>query len=227
MKAKNLVLIIAVAVILSISSRQTVRAGGPPSSATTGAGTANVTGEVKFEGSVPKAIPINMAADPSCAKQHPTPVLNQGVMADASGALQNVVVFIADGLGERKFDPPSQPAIIEQKGCLYEPHVLALQANQPMEVVNHDPTSHNIHATPANNREWNKAEPPGTKINEAFPREEIAIPVKGNVHPWMRSYVAVFKHPYFAVPARRQLRSEQSAAGHLHHFSLARKTGDS
>lgn len=199
MKTKNLVLIIALTVILSISSRQTVRAGGPRSSATTGAGTANVTGEVKFEGSVPKAIPINMAADPSCAKQHPTPVLNQGVMADASGALQNVVVFIADGLGERKFDPPSQPAIIEQKGCLYEPHVLALQANQPMEVVNHDPTSHNIHATPANNREWNKAEPPGTKINEAFPREEIAIPVKCNVHPWMRSYVAVFKHPYFAV----------------------------
>jgi len=140
-----------------------------------------------------------MAADPSCAKQHSTPVLNQDVVADAKGALQNVVVFVADGLGDRTFDPPTQPAVIEQKGCVYQPHVLALQANQRLEVVNDDPTSHNVHATPVSNREWNKAEPPGTRVDLAFAREEVAIPVKCNVHPWMRSYVAVFKHPYFVV----------------------------
>jgi len=140
-----------------------------------------------------------MAADPSCAKQHSTPALNEEVVADAKGALQNVVVFVADGLGDRTFDPPTQPAVIEQKGCVYQPHVLALQANQRLEVVNDDPTSHSVHATPVSNREWNKAEPPGTRVDEAFAREEVAIPVKCNVHPWMRSYVAVFKHPYFVV----------------------------
>jgi plastocyanin len=116
--------------------------------------------------------------------------------------LQNVIVFVADGLGDRTFDPPSQPAVIQQKGCMYQPHVLAVRANQPFEVINEDPTSHNIHAIPANNREWNKAEPPGAKIDEAFAREEIAIPVKCNVHPWMHSYVAVFKHPYFTVTGK-------------------------
>lgn len=151
---------------------------------------------------MPKAKPISMAADPSCAKQHPAPVFSQEVITNSKGDLQNVVVFVSDGLGDRTFDPPSQPAEMKQKGCLYEPHVLALQANQPVEVTNDDPTTHNIHPLPANNREWNKAEIPGSKIEESFPRPEIAIPVKCNVHPWMKGYVAVFKHPFFAVTGK-------------------------
>lgn len=123
-------------------------------------------------------------------------------MTDSKGDLENVIVFVAEGLGNRTFDPPSQPIVINQKGCMYEPHVLAMRANQRLQVVNEDPTSHNIHPTPTNNREWNKAEPPGSKVEDSFSREEIAIPVKCNVHPWMRSYVAVFKHPYFAVTGK-------------------------
>jgi len=71
-------------------------------------------------------------------------------------------------------------------------------------MVNSDNTTHNIHPIPANNREWNKAEPAGTTMEESFPREEIAIPVKCNVHPWMKSYIAVFKHPYYAITARTE-----------------------
>src|SRR3989442_5204505 len=199
MKTRSLILGIALTVIICISNRPIVNAGSASSSVDTKTGTATIRGQVKFEGQALKATPINMAADPSCAKQHSTPVLSQDVVVDAKGALQNVVVFVADGLGNRTFDPPSQPAVIEQKGCVYKPHVLALQANQRLEVVNDDPTSHSVHATPVSNREWNKAEPPGTRVDEAFAREEVAIPVKCNVHPWMRSYVAVFKHPYFVV----------------------------
>jgi hypothetical protein len=140
-----------------------------------------------------------MGADRSCAVQHQTPAVNQEIMTDAKGGLQNAVVFVADGLGDRTFDVPSNPATMAQKGCVYQPHVVALRANQPLEVINDDPTIHNIHPMPANNREWNRAERPGSKMQESFARQEIAIPVKCNVHPWMRSYVAVFKHPFFAV----------------------------
>jgi len=143
-----------------------------------------------------------MAAHPSCSKQHASPVFSQEVLADAKGDLQNVIVFISEGLGDRTFDAPTQPVVIEQKGCLYQPHVLAIRTNQTLQVVNDDPTSHNIHPIPVNNREWNKAEAPGTKMEEAFQREEVAIPVKCNVHPWMRGYVAVFKHPYFTVSGK-------------------------
>ena len=198
MKLKNVFLAIALILGISICSRQVVKAGGPASAAP-GTGVTAVRGVVKFEGTLPKAKPISMAADPSCAKQHPGPVSTPEVTTDSKGGLQNVLVFISDGLSNRTFDPPKEPVVITQKGCLYEPHVMAVQANQPIEVVNDDPTSHNIHPTPANNREWNKAELPGARVEEAFAREEIAIPVKCNIHPWMRGYIAVLKNPYFAV----------------------------
>jgi plastocyanin len=202
MKIKSLVLISAFTATICICGRLAAKAGNPSNSADAATGTATVKGKIKYEGKLPKAAAISMAADPSCSKQHTSPVANQEVVADADGELQNVVVFVADGLGDRTFDPPTQPAVIEQKGCVYQPHVLAVRANQPLEVINDDPTSHNIHVIPTNNREWNKAEPPGAKIDEAFAREEIAIPVKCNIHPWMRSYVAVFKHPYFTVSGK-------------------------
>lgn len=170
-----------------------------PSPDSTGA---SVRGTVRFTGTIPPAKPINMAADPVCAKQHPAPALTQDIVADSKGELANVVVFVSQGLGDRTFDPPATPAVVEQKGCLYQPHVMAVRANQPLELLNDDATSHNIHPTPANNREWNKAEPPGTKLEDSFAREEVAIPVKCNVHPWMRGYIAVFKHPFFAVTGK-------------------------
>jgi plastocyanin len=199
MKTKKLVSVFALILAICISSPSSVKGGPPPATATTGA---SLKGVVRFEGTVPKPKLISMSADPSCARQHPSPVFAQEVMTDSKGDLQNVVVFVSEGLGDRTFSAPTQPVVVEQKGCMYLPHVLAVRANQPLHVVNDDPTSHNIHPTPANNREWNKAEPPGSSVDEAFAREEISIPVKCNVHPWMRGYVAVFKHPYFAVTGK-------------------------
>ena len=199
MHAKKLMSAFVLTLAVCISTPYAVQAGGPPP---TTAGGASVRGVVKFEGTVPKPKSISMSADPSCAKQHASPVFAQEVMTDAKGDLQNVVVFVSEGLGGRTFDAPTQPAVVEQKGCMYQPHVLAVRANQPLHVVNGDPTLHNIHPTPANNREWNKAELPGSSLDETFAREEIAIPVKCNVHPWMHGYVAVFKHPFFAVTGK-------------------------
>ena len=99
----------------------------------------NLKGTVRFEGVVPKPKVISMAADPSCAKQHSSPVIAQEVMTDSKGDLQNVIVFVADGLGDRTFDPPAQPVVVEEKGCMYMPHVLAVRANQPLHLVNDDP----------------------------------------------------------------------------------------
>jgi plastocyanin len=193
MKGLQLVLILTMC-----ASTPYVRGGGA-SPVPTGA---TVHGTVRFAGKVPAPKPISMAADPVCAKQHASPVLAQEVMTDAKGDLQNVIVFVSEGLGDRTFNAPTDDAVVEQKGCMYLPHVIAVRANQKLQVVNEDSTSHNIHPIPANNREWNKAEPPGTKMEEAFAREEVAIPVKCNVHPWMRGYIAVFKHPFFAVTGK-------------------------
>jgi len=197
----TIALALSTCVVLSMfmSHPDAAKAGG---SAPNVNGAGGVKGTVKFEGTVPKAKLVSMSADPSCAKQHPSPVFSQEVITDSKGDLENVIVFVSEGLGDRTFDAPTQPVVVEQKGCMYQPHVLAVRANQPLHVVNNDPTSHNIHPTPANNREWNKAEPPGTTVDETFAREEIAIPVKCNLHPWMHGYIAVFKHPFFTVTGK-------------------------
>ena len=166
-------------------------------------GGASVTGSVKFQGTAPKPTRIDMSADPFCAKAHAAnPASTEEVLADEGGGLENVVVYISDGLGTATFPVPDQPAVMEQKGCQYKPHVLAMRAGQKLSVVNSDDTTHNIHPMPNNNREWNISQPHGVPIEQVFAREEIAISVKCNVHPWMRSYIAVIKNPFFALTGK-------------------------
>jgi len=160
---------------------------------------ASVKGTVKFDGTAPKGTRIDMTQDPLCSKAHSTPATTEEVVVGPSGGVENVVVYVSDGLTSHDFQPPQQPAVLEQKGCQYKPHVLAMQASQKLDVVNSDETTHNIHPIPNNNREWNMTQPHGMHLEQTFAREEVSILVKCNVHPWMKGYIAVFKHPYFAV----------------------------
>jgi plastocyanin len=200
MKTISHILSIALMLTLCVLGRPAANAGGSPPD--TAGGGSSVKGTVRVQGPVPNPKPINMAADPSCAKQHATPALTQDVMTDSKEHLQNVIVFVSEGLGDQTFDAPTQPAVMDQRGCMFQPHVLAVRANQALEMINDDSVLHNIHPIPANNREWNKAELPGTTLDGSFSREEVAIPVKCNVHPWMHGYIGVFKHPYFAVTGK-------------------------
>jgi len=162
---------------------------------------ATITGTVKLDGTPPKAAHLKTDSDPYCAKAHASsPLMSEEVVEGKDGALANVVVYVKTGLESRSFPTPTQAVTLDQSGCEYKPHVVALMVNQPIDIVNQDQTTHNIHPTPANNRDWNKSQGPGAPaIDDSFPREEIAIPVKCNVHTWMKSYIAVLKNPYFQV----------------------------
>lgn len=161
---------------------------------------ATVTGTVKVDGTVAKGRPLMMTAEPTCHKEHGSKAVpNPEVEVGADGSLANVLVYVKDGLGNRAFDVPKEPVTIDQKGCMYLPRVVNLQTNQTLHVTNSDPVTHNIHPAPSINRGWNKSQPAGAvPLDEKFAREEV-IPVKCDVHPWMRSYIAVFKHPYHSV----------------------------
>ena len=195
-------LTILVAGVDSFAEKGASDAAPSGSARSDGGSGASVVGHVKFQGQLPQPAKVSMSADPSCAKLHPGPAVSQDFVTGSDNTLGNVVVFISDGLGNRTFDVPAEAVTFEQKGCIYQPHVVALRANQKIKLVNSDNLTHNVHPIPANNREWNKAEPAGSTTEESFAREEIAIPVKCNVHPWMKSYIAVFKHPYFAVTGK-------------------------
>jgi plastocyanin len=165
--------------------------------------TGSVSGVVKFDGAAPKYKPINMSADPNCVKANPKPVFPDEVVAGDGGTLANVVVYVKSGADDYSFSVPADSATLDQKGCMYTPHVVAVMAGQQLQVINSDATTHNIHPTPADNREWNKSQPPNSPaITDTFARPEVAIPVKCNVHPWMKGYVAVLANPLFAVTGK-------------------------
>jgi hypothetical protein len=163
---------------------------------------ATITGKVVFTGDKPVMRNIDMGAKPECARQHTSPQKSEEVIVNSNGTLRNVFVWVKSGLPNYQWPVPSTPVSIDQKGCMYAPHVLGVQTNQAIEIDNSDPTNHNIHPMPTVNREWNESQPPNAgKLMKSFPREEVMIPVKCNVHPWMRAYIGVVSHPFFAVTA--------------------------
>jgi plastocyanin len=156
---------------------------------------ATIDGTVKFDGAAPKAAKIDMSQDPGCKGMNAAETL----VVD-NGDLANVFVYVKDGLGSRTFDVPKDPVELDQKGCQYHPHVLGVMAGQTVDIKNDDPTTHNIHPTPKDNREWNESQPPSSPaLEKNFAREEIMLPVKCNQHPWMKMYINVVKSPFFAV----------------------------
>jgi plastocyanin len=156
---------------------------------------ASVSGTVKLGGAAPKAAKIDMSQDAACKGANTA----ETIVADG-GNLANVFVYVKEGLGDRTFDVPKDAVTIDQQGCKYHPHVLGVMIGQNIDIKNDDPTTHNIHPTPASNREWNESQPPAAApIEKTFAREEIMLPVKCNQHPWMRMYINVVKSPFYAV----------------------------
>jgi plastocyanin len=156
---------------------------------------ATVSGVVKFDGTAPKPAKIDMSQDTACQGSNTAENL-----VVSGGNLENVFVYVKEGLGNRTFPTPSEPVTLTQVGCKYKPHVLGVMAGQTIKIINGDPTTHNIHPTPKDNREWNESQAPqAPALEKNFAREEILLPVKCNQHPWMRMYVNVVKSPFYAV----------------------------
>ncbi len=159
-----------------------------------------ITGTVKLDGQAPHQKPIDMSKDPSCAQTHTgAPATAESVVVGPNGGLANVVVYISQGLSGNE-PIASQPVKMEQKGCQYFPHVLAMNVGQHLTVLNDDKTAHNIHPDPkpgGGNIPWNKSQMEGSPaLDVTWSTPEVAIPVKCNIHPWMRAYIAVVKGPF-------------------------------
>jgi hypothetical protein len=164
----------------------------------------SIAGTVSFAGAAPEKAPISMTADPVCAAANPDAHTEDVVIN--GDKLANVLVYIKEGkvgdksLGSYSFTPATQPATLDQHGCHYVPHVLGVQVNQPFTVVNSDQTTHNVNVDARQNEKFNQGQSSGAApITKTFKRAETVIPVKCNQHPWMRAYVGVLPHPFFAV----------------------------
>jgi plastocyanin len=160
----------------------------------------SITGVVRLSGGGPSRVAIDMSADPACAFA-PAPNFAEQIVAD-HGKLANVYVYIKAGAPPSSAPAGSPPVVLDQKGCRYAPHVVAVQQGGAVEFRNSDPTMHNVHTTPGNaaNSATDVSEPPmGAPQTQRFSAPETMIPVRCNNHPWMNAFINVAPNPYFAV----------------------------
>lgn len=161
----------------------------------------NVTGKINFKGAKPAASKIMMNADPKCVKMHSgKDVSSEQVVVNPNNTLRYVFIYVKKGLEGKKFPTPTDKKTIDQKGCMYTPHVFGVMVNQPIEITNDDATLHNIHALPKNSKQFNIAQPKqGMKTTQKFDKGEVMVKIKCEVHNWMASYVGVLDNPFYAV----------------------------
>jgi plastocyanin len=164
------------------------------------ASAADLTGTVTLKGTPPpeKDLPL----DAKCGALHKGVVKTRFYVVNDKGQLADAVVVLKGVPGAKSTGASAKPVILDQKGCEYDPYVMAVQTGQKIEVKNSDPFMHNVHAMPATpgNPESNKAQMPGSPdLSFTFDHPEEFLKFKCDVHPWMFAYVSVFDHPYFAV----------------------------
>jgi len=156
-------------------------------------------GHVKYDGKPPKKKRLKMDADPVCGSSHSSPVFSENFKMAEDGSMEEALIYLKNVSYDGGV--PSEPAILDQKGCIYTPHVFGMVAGQELLIKNSDATLHNIHSMPKVNKEFNFAMPKVVKEKKSTFTKSEPDPfyIKCDVHPWMKSWVLVSDHPYFAV----------------------------
>jgi hypothetical protein len=158
---------------------------------------------VAFEGVAPAPAMIRLDGDPKCVaenggKERPaeTIVVGSGV----GGPLQNVFVYVKDGLGSFSFPVPPEPVVLDQQKCRYVPRVLGVRVGQEFSIRNSDPLLHNVRSDGQVNRPFNMSTPlQGVSFSRTFATREVMVPFRCDVHNFMSAWVGVLDHPYFGV----------------------------
>lgn len=201
---KPVTLLLMAAAPLAVACGGGAREEAPPAAGAASPGAAAATGEgvisgkVSFQGTPPPPEKVKVAADPKCQQMHPQGLEKQTVQVE-DGGLAHVFVWVKNATGGAG-QPPAEPVLLDQQGCTYHPHVMGVRTGQPIKIRNSDDTLHNIHPRPTINAEFNIGQPrKGMESIKSFDKQELMIPVGCDVHPWMRSYISVVGHPYFAV----------------------------
>jgi plastocyanin len=166
---------------------------------------ATITGVIRFSGAKPEPKPIEEVLGNAYCKQHypDGPPLREDLVFGKIGSddtLENVLVYVSKGLEGMKLDPPTDHVVLDQAGCVYTPHVVAVMVGQTLEIRNSDATLHNVMTMPRENPPFNIGMPvQGGKLERTFAKPEFKMNFKCFMHPWMSAYVHVLPHPFFAV----------------------------
>ena len=160
----------------------------------------SISGTVTYEGEPLKRYPLRMDADPNCAEVYDGKrVLSRDSLIGEGGAIENVFVYLKEAPEGNAGEAPAKAVRLEQRGCLYTPRILGVRVQQDIEIVNDDPTLHNVRALAKANRPFNIGQPARGTRTKSFRAPEMPIKVKCDVHPWMAAYVFVMEHSFHST----------------------------
>jgi plastocyanin len=154
----------------------------------------SISGTVKFKGTAPAPKKLEVSKDKEvCGK---SPKVDQSLVVN-NGNLANAVVTITDIKTGKKID--AKKVTLDQKGCEYQPHVLAFPVGTTVEILNPDGILHNVHSYSKVNSPFNMAQPKFKKTLDVKIDKPEAIEVKCDVHGWMQGWLVATESPYVAV----------------------------
>lgn len=163
----------------------------------------SIIGTVVYEDEIPNLKVTSVNSDPMCSLHHAEGVKSELLVLGDGKTMGNVFVRVKSGLGDEKYPVPTEAVVLDQKGCIYSPHVFGVRVGQALKVLNPDDTLHNVHAMPRLNAPYNIAMPKFRKeATNTFTKKEFMFPIKCDVHPWMLTWCAVMDHPFFDVTAK-------------------------
>lgn len=170
---------------------------------------ADIIGVVTFKGTPPKEVPLTgMESFPDCIGMHKETPTTQHYVVNANGEVANVTVSLKDADGKaitgKSTGASAQPAVLDQKGCIYTPTILAIQTGQKLVVKNSDSCIHNVHSvSTAGNPDHNDAQMANAPdLTYTFDKPEMYLKFQCDVHPWMFAWVSIFDSPYFSVTGK-------------------------
>jgi plastocyanin len=197
------VLIAFLLISIACGGNQATPAAAPAGPSVDPATAGTITAIVKFEGQPPTRETLTLTGDPKCVSENGAPQrADERIVVGEHQSLQNVFVYVKDGLGSFAFPIPSEPVVLDQDKCRYTPRVLGVRVGQALQVRNSDPLLHNVRSNGVINQAFNKSTPiEGMSFNHTFATREVMVPFKCDVHGWMSAYVGVLDHPYFGTTA--------------------------
>jgi plastocyanin len=159
-----------------------------------------IVGHVKYMGATPVNPVMRMGADPRCNKlyagKRPTAPT---VVVGGEGGLQSVFVTVQGTFPGTP--PPATPVVMDQKDCMFAPHMIGARIGQTLQVKNDDITGHNVHALSMAGNDFNTSQPTAGMVFEYKLKAGEMLHIKCDIHTWMSGYVGIVDNPYFAVTA--------------------------
>jgi plastocyanin len=162
---------------------------------------AAVTVTVNFAGAAPAPAMMRLDGDKRCvAEVGSDERADESILLGTGTALQNVFVYVKDGLAGRAFPVPTEPVVLDQDQCRYTPRVLGVRVGQPLTIRNSDPLLHNVRSEGEINQPFNMSTPvEGMTFDRTFATREVMVDLRCDVHAWMRAFIGVLEHPYFGT----------------------------